>query len=159
MNENDKNNYAQKFGMVNILTPEEKSSYRSFAQKVHNMKSEDVFKLSTGMADELTTEQQDIVALEIKIRELEMFKKRNINPQETFKIENYHQDVGYDPEAPNLQALLLNERTKISEMSDELLEKSRNIIENTAVKIKQDDLHKTMGGALSPKKMHPSSGA
>jgi hypothetical protein len=113
------------------------------------MNNSDVFKLSAGMADELTSEQQDIVAWEIKIRELETFKKRNINPTKTFNTENYHQDVGYDPEAPNLKELQLNERTKISEMSDELLEKSKRIIENTAVRIKKDDLHKTMGGGVN----------
>ena len=60
------NNYSQKFGMTNILTDAEKSSYKEFANRIHNnTNNADLFKLYTGSADELTSEQMDIVAWEI----------------------------------------------------------------------------------------------
>ena len=90
------NSNINKFGMVNLLTPEEKASYKAFAQKIHKMDGKDLMKLNSNMADELTSEQQDIVGWEMKIRELEVFKRNNINPKEKFNFENTIVDVGYD---------------------------------------------------------------
>jgi hypothetical protein len=146
---NDINNYAQKFGMTNVLTPEEKATYREFAQAVHKMDNQTLFKLNIGSADELTSEQKDIVAWEIKIREIEALKRQNINPSVDFTVDKYYKNVPYDPEDPDLQKRQLEERTAISEMSDDLLRKSREIIENTPVRIRQEDLHKTMGGGVN----------
>lgn len=143
------NNYASKFGMTNILSDSEKASYREFAQKIHNIDNGSLFKLNTGMADELTSEQKDIVAWEIKIREIETLKRQNIDPNKEFNFQNCHHEVQYDPEAPDLQKRQLEERTAISEMSDELLERSKQIIENTPVRVKSSDLHKTMGGGVN----------
>lgn len=148
---NQNSNYSQKFGMINILTPEEKQSYRKFADKIHNnTDNADLFKLYTGTsADNLTSEQMDIVALEIKIRELEALKRNNIDPAETFKVEKYHNDPGYDPECPDLVKRRQDERYYTDQMSDELLEQSKQIIENTPVRINAKDLHKTMGGGVN----------
>ena len=144
------NNYSQKFGMTNILTDAEKSSYKEFANKIHNnTNNADLFKLYTGSADELTSEQMDIVAWEIKIREIESLKRQHIDPNETFKVENYHKDVGYDPECPDLQKRQLEERAYTSPMTDELLEQSKRIIENTPVRVNANDLHKQMGGGVN----------
>ena len=63
-----RNEYAAKFGMINILSDEEKAKYSTFAQRVHNLNHKDLFKLNMGIADELTSEQKDIVAYEIKIK-------------------------------------------------------------------------------------------
>ena len=64
------NNYGDKYASTSTLSESEKEFYRSFAQKVHNMKGEDLIKLNTGAYDELTSEQMDIVAWEIRLREL-----------------------------------------------------------------------------------------
>lgn len=146
--EESRKQFAQKFGMSNILTDEEKASYRAFAHRIRDIDNTSLFRLNNGMADELTSEEKDIVAWEIKIRELENLKKRNIDPAEAFSIENAHKDVGYDQETPGLEKLQLMERERITEMSDELLEKSKAIIENTPVEVRAEDLH-TIGKGVN----------
>ena len=145
----DKENYAAKFGMTNILTPEEKASYKKFAQKVHELPHKELFKLYSNQADELTSEMQDIVAWEMKIRELEIFKKQNIDPNQKFKPDNYFKQAEYDDNAPNLNKYKIEERYRISEMTDELLENSKRIIENTAVKVNSNNLHSRDGGGVN----------
>ena len=82
-----RNEYAAKFGMINILSDEDKEKYSTFAHKVRNLNHSDLFKLNMGIADELTSEQKDIVAYEIKIREIEDLKSRGIDPKKAFSVE------------------------------------------------------------------------
>ncbi len=163
-----RNEYAAKFGMINILTPEDKAKYSTFAQKVHNMNHKDVFKLYMGIADELTTEQKDIVAYEIKIREIESLKARGIDPKKAFSVENsqklfqereekeYFRENGNDDKLNKMeqqgtimQNYRLNERQRISEMTDDILRQSKKIADENPKVIKRDKLHEKNGGGIN----------
>ena len=142
-------NYSARFGNMNLLTDEEKSSYRAFAQKVHNMSHKDVFLLNSDMRDKLTTEQQDIVAWELKIRELDIYKKKNIKPEEVFDVYNVTGNVGYDENNPNLQIEKMAEKKAMIGMDDKLLEESKRILENNPVVISSNNLHNIHGGGVN----------
>lgn len=162
-----RNEYAARFGMVNILTPEEKAKYSTFAQKVHNLNHNDLFKLNMGVADELTSEQKDIVAFEIKIREIEALKSKKIDPKVAFSAESnqkhfqkkaeidffeHNGDENLNRMEMNsniVQGYRLNERQRISEMTDELLEQSRKIANDHPKVIKRDKLHDKNGGGIN----------
>lgn len=137
----DNNLYTKKFSNVNILTDEEKASYSAFAHKVHSLDHASLFKLNNGTADTLTTEEKDIVAWEIKIRELEHLKNQGVKPEIGYSVDNYHQNVEYDPTTPDISNIRALENNRLSEMSDELFNKSKEIIENTPVVIHSNDLH------------------
>ncbi len=162
-----RNEYAAKFGMINILTDEEKSKYSTFAQRVHNLNHKDLFKLNMGIADELTSEQKDIVAFEIKIREIDALKHQGIDPKKAFSVEEsqkYYQNKaeeeyfgnGNDTAINNMemqgtvmQNYRLNERQRISEMTDELLEQSKKISDEHPKVIKRSQLHDKNGGGIN----------
>ena len=56
-------NYTSKFGLVNIMSDEEKSDYKKFNDRLLNMSYNDLEKLISGSAgDILTSEQRDLVA-------------------------------------------------------------------------------------------------
>lgn len=122
----------------NILTEEQMSSLRNFAQTVHSMNSIDLFKLNTNRGNDLTTEQKDIVSFEMKLRELEILKSKNIDPNVDFKVENIYDDSKreYDLTDPNFETHYQMGKALESELSEELLEKSKKIFENTPVPIK-----------------------
>lgn len=142
------NSNINKFGMVNLLTPEEKASYKAFAQKIHKMDGKDLMKLNSNMADELTSEQQDIVGWEMKIRELEVFKRNNINPKEKFNFENTIVDVGYD-NSPVSMKYRMDERAMLADMPESLLEESKRILEEHPQEISIDKLHNRNGGGVN----------
>lgn len=159
-------NYGDKYASTKLLTDEEKSSYRAFAQKVHTMKGEDLLKLNTGAMDDLTTEQMDIVAWEIRLRELAIFKRRGINPNTEFSTEKIHQQMqdkeidiyrsGVDPNILRLEHQsmahfngIANERSRLMGMTDELLEQTQAIIDANPVVVKNTDLHKVFGGGVN----------
>jgi len=142
-------NYSARFGNMNLLTDEEKSSYRDFAQKVHNMSHKDVYLLNSDMRDKLTTEQQDIVAWELKIRELDIYKKKNIKPEEVFNVYKVTGNVEYDYDNPNLMAEKMAEKKAMIGMDDKLLEESKRILENNPVVISSNNLHNIHGGGVN----------
>ena len=83
-NENKQPNYTSKFGLVNIMSDEEKSDYKKFNDRLLNMSYGDLEKLISGAAgDILTSEQRDLVAWQFKIRELDEMKRRGVNMAET----------------------------------------------------------------------------
>ena len=97
-NENKQPNYTSKFGLVNIMTDEEKSDYKKFNDRLLNMNYSDLEKLISGSAgDILTSEQRDLVAWQFKIRELDEMKRRGVNMAETYNVNNV-KNVDYDPE-------------------------------------------------------------
>ena len=162
-----RNEYAAKFGMINILSDEEKAKYSTFAQRVHNLNHKDLFKLNMGIADELTSEQKDIVAYEIKIREIEALKAKGIDPKKAFSIEenqrlfqeraeNDYFANGKDDaitqmemQGTVMQNYRLNERQRIGEMTDELLEQSKKISDEHPKVIKRNKLHDKNGGGIN----------
>lgn len=162
-----RNEYAAKFGMINILSDEEKAKYSTFAQRVHNLNHKDLFKLNMGIADELTSEQKDIVAYEIKIREIEALKAKGIDPKKAFSIEenqrlfqeraeNDYFANGKDDaitqmemQGTVMQNYRLNERQRIGEMTDELLEQSKRISDEHPKVIKRNKLHDKNGGGIN----------
>lgn len=145
----ENNNYASRFGNTNLLTEEEKSSYREFAQKVHKMSHKDIFLLNSNMRDTLTTEQQDIVAWELKLRELEVYKKKNIKPEETFDVMNVTGNSEQDYQNPILRDCINAERKAMIGMDDKLLENSKRILEEHPVVISANNLHNIRGGGVN----------
>ena len=119
-------------GMVvkDLLSPEDKKSIKAFAQKIHTMDVSDVARLHNGTADILTPDQKDIVAYEIKLREYKILKNRGINPKVDFSPENLRREVELDHEDPKSQQWAQMERVNLSDMTDELLERSKNIIDS-----------------------------
>lgn len=146
-------NYANKFGLTNILTNEERESYRAFAQRVHNMDHKELFLLHGNMLDSLTSEQQDIVAWEIKSREIDILRKQNIDPNAEYNYEAVHdrntKDITVDFNTQQGVKYYQEERNQLSEMTDELLERSRQIIENADVVISSSKLHDKNGGGIN----------
>lgn len=133
---------------INILSDEDKSSLRNFAQKVHNMDIENVGRLHNGFADTLTSEQKDIVAYELKLREYDLFKKRGIDPSVDFLPEKLHPDPGYEIDKVSQRARL--EEIKNSEgMTEDLLERSKEIIENSYIPVEMSKLHEKDGGGIN----------
>jgi len=147
-----------------ILTPEDKSSLRNFAQKIHKMDTVEVARLHNGMADKLTSEQKDIVAYEIKLREYYILKSKGIDPKKDFSVENIHNgsaafatdgsqikvnQIDYDRTDPRCIQSAAYEQTLLSEMSDEILERSKKIIENAYIPVKTSELHEKNGGGVN----------
>ena len=129
-NENKQPNYTSKFGLVNIMTDEEKSDYKKFNDRLLNMNYSDLEKLISGSAgDILTSEQRDLVAWQFKIRELDEMKRRGVNMAETYNVNNV-KNVDYDPETPNLVNWQIAERNKIEGMSLEALERAKKLVDN-----------------------------
>lgn len=159
--------YKNKFGMTNLLTDEEKSKYSTFANKVHTMGNSDLFKLYTNSADELTTEMQDIVSFEVRIREWEALKRKNIDPKVAFSVEatqenaikkgqqDYFDSIG----DPTLAKLAENDKTtikyraaerqKLEGMTMDALERAKQIIEAHPQVVKQSMLHDKNGGGVN----------
>ena len=138
-------------GMIvkDLLTPEEKKSIKTFAQKIHTMDVSDVARLHNGTADILTPDQKDIVAYEIKLREYKILKDRGINPKVDFAPERLRREVELDHEDPKSQQWAQMERVNLSDMTDELLERSKNIIENTYIPVETKKLHNKDGGGVN----------
>lgn len=132
-----------------LLTPEDKSNIKTFAQKIHNMNTADVARLHNGTADILNPDQKDIVAFEIKLREYKILKDRGINPKVDFAPENLRREVELDPEDPKSVQWAQYERMNMSGMTDDLLERSRNIIENTYIPVETKKLHEKDGGGVN----------
>lgn len=145
----ENNNYASRFGNTNLLTDEEKASYREFAQKIHNMSHKDIFLLNSNMRDSLTTEQQDIVAWELKLRELDIYKAKNIKPEEEFDVMNVTGNELNDFDNPNIMDCINAEKKAMIGMNDQLLENSKRIIENHPVVISSNNLHNVHGGGVN----------
>lgn len=145
--------YANKFGLTNVLSDEEKSSYRAFAQRVHNMDHRELMLMNANMLDRLTSEQQDIVAWEIKHRELSILRKRNINPSDEYNYVKLaaetNSKISTVPSDPTALKYRLAEGDKLEGMTDELLNRSREIIENTVVEVSSDKLHSVNGGGVN----------
>lgn len=151
MNESQIRNSMINNGVVvkDLLTPEQKSNIRSFAQTVHKMDISDVARLHNGTADILNSDQKDIVAYEIKLREYKILKDRGINPKVDFSPDKLQKNVELDPEDPKSVQWAQYERLNMSDMSDELLERSRNIIENTYIPVDSKNLHNKDGGGVN----------
>lgn len=132
----------------NLLTDEDKSNLRNFAQKVHKMDINDVGRLHNGFADALTSEQKDIVAYEIKLREYDMFKKHGINPKVDFAPENLRKKVEYSNDKVS-RKFIMEEQKLNNEMSDELLERSKQIIEDTYIPVNASKFHDKDGGGIN----------
>lgn len=146
---NNEPNYTQKFGLVNIMSDEEKMDYKKFNDRLLEMSFSDLTKLNMGTAgDVLTSEQRDLVAWQIKIRELDEMKRRNIDPAKAFSVDNMD-TVGYDPTTPNLQKFQVEERNRIEGMSLEALEHAKQLVDNTPVTITSDQLHNMNGGGIN----------
>lgn len=163
---NNNNNYGDRYASTKLLTDEEKSSYRAFAQKVHSMSGEDLLKLNTGAMDELTTEQMDIVAWEVRLRELSILKRRGIDPNKEFVTQKIHQEMqnkemeiyrsGMDPNILRLEHQSMahfnnvaREREMLMGMTDELLEQSKAYLDANPAVVKSSDLHKVFGGGVN----------
>ncbi len=146
---NENNNYTSKFGLVNVMTDEEKSSYKKFNDRLLQMEYSDLEKLISGSAgDVLTSEQRDLVAWQFKIREIDEMKHRNIDMSKEYDLNNL-KTVGYDPETPNLQSLQIMERNSIEGMSLEALERAKKLVDETPVVITKDKMHNINGGGVN----------
>lgn len=149
-NENKQPNYTSKFGLINIMTDEEKSNYKAFNDRLIKMSYSDLMKLVSGSAgDVLTSEQRDLVAWQFKIRELDEMKRRNVDLSKVCDVNNVNKDVKYDPTTPNLQYLQMNERNLIEGMSLEALEHAKKLVDETPVVIKKDQMHNMNGGGIN----------
>lgn len=147
---------ANRYGLTQLLTSEEKKSYRLFGQRVHTMNDQDLMKLNSNLADALTSEMKDIVAFEIRLREVELLKKLNIDPNKAFTVENNHPDPGYaeDLNGRELQSLQSLERERMAGMDEELLNRSKEIIDNTFLPVDQEKLNKKNGGGINAMWQH-----
>lgn len=132
-----------------ILTPEDKAKYSTFAHKVHELSDADIHKLNLDMADTLTSEMKDIVSWEIRLRQMKMLKDRNIDLEKMYSVDKKMQEARYAEDDPNLMAHRIKERAARDEMSDELLERSKQIIENTYIPIRKDELGRGMGKGIN----------
>lgn len=133
---------------VDILNSEDKKDLRTFAQKIHSMDINDVGRLHNGYADALTSEQKDIVAYEIKLREYDMYKQHGIDPKVAFAPENLRKQPAYATDKVS-QKFRIEENRLNGEMTDELLERSKEIIENTYIPINTGKLHDKDGGGIN----------
>lgn len=159
--------YKNKFGMTNLLTDEEKAKYSTFASKIRSMNNTDLFKLYTNSADELTTEMQDIVSFEVRIREWEALKRKNIDPKIAFSVEktqqnaiakaeqDYYENIG-DPVLAKLSEedkvtvrYRLAERQKLEGMTMENLARAQEIVNSHPHVIKSNMLHEKNGGGVN----------
>ena len=148
-NENKQPNYTSKFGLVNIMSDEEKSDYKKFNDRLLNMSYGDLEKLISGAAgDILTSEQRDLVAWQFKIRELEEMKRRGVNMAETYSVNNV-KNADYDPETPNLKYWQIAERNKIEGMSLEALERAKKLVDETPVVISKNKMYNMNGGGIN----------
>ena len=139
---------------INILTPEEKSSYRVFAHRIKELDHANLFKLNNGSADELTGEMKDLVAWEIRIREIEALKKQGIDVHEVNSYKHANEDVVYGDGGYMggiIQEGILAERNNMDGMTDDLLKRSMDIIEDHPVRIKEGDnsIFKKNGGGIN----------
>lgn len=131
-----------------ILTKEDKSSLRNFAQKVHKMDIEDVGRLHNGFADSLSSEQKDIVAYELKLREYDILKRNGINPKVDFLPENMHPNPQKATDIVSRQAMQKSYQYE-ADLTEDLLERSKEIIENTYIPIESSQFHKIDGGGIN----------
>ena len=139
---------------INILTPEEKSSYRAFAHRLQTLDHANLFRLNNGSADELTGEMKDLVAWEIRIREIEALKKQGIDVHEVNSYKHANEDVVYGDGGYMggiIQKGILAERNNMDGMTDDLLKRSMDIIEDHPVRIKEGDnsIFKKNGGGIN----------
>lgn len=142
-------NYTAKFGLVNIMTDEEKSDYKKFNDRLLAMNYADLEKLVSGVAgDILTSEQRDLVAWQFKIRELDEMKRRGVDMSKQYDQDNAPV-VGYDPSTPNLQSLQVLERNRIEGMSLEALERAKKLVDDTPVVIHKNQMHNMNGGGIN----------
>jgi hypothetical protein len=149
-NEDKQPNYTSKFGLINIMSDEEKSNYKAFNDKLIAMPYADLMKLVSGSSgDILTSEQRDLVAWQYKIRELDEMKRRGIDLYKQNNVYTANEKVGYDPTTPNLQSLQIAERNKIEGMSLEALERAKKLVDETPVVITKDQMHNMNGGGIN----------
>lgn len=148
-NKDKQPNYTSKFGLVNILNDEEKSSYKKFNDRLLTMEYGDLVKLNMGIAgDVLTSEQRDLVAWQFKIRELDEMARRGVDLATEFSVDNI-QPVGYDPTTPDLQKLQVEERNRIEGMSLDELEYAKKLVDDTPVVIHKNQMHNINGGGIN----------
>lgn len=139
------------YGLTQLLTQEEKTSLRAFAQKVHIMPERDVMKLNCNMADDLTSEMKDIVAYEVKLREVKILKANNIDPDKAFTVENGYKNPEYTKELSrqDLEKQQSVEKQRMAGMTIDLLQKTRETIENTYLPVDKEKLNKRNGGGIN----------
>lgn len=141
-------------GEYYLYTDEEKQSYKKFFQKTHSMSDSDLFRVNNNLcSDKLKSELKDIVAWEIRIRELNALKRAGIKPEEEYSWKNdekhrffidlennkkfgsieYDKDT-IDPETGlSMSKAAALERVASEGMTQELLENTIKIIENNPV--------------------------
>lgn len=142
---------TKKFGSTNILTDEEKASYRKFAHRIHELPNTDLFKLYSNMAsDELTSEEQDIVAWEFRLREVKAMKaKSNTNTLTDYTVDETHKEIPYAEDSLYKDEFRAAEKNRMQGMDEALLERSKQIIENTPTRINSNNLHNVFGGGIN----------
>lgn len=146
--------YSEKYGKINNLSDKDIQLYREFAQAVYKMSDEDLMKLSMGHIDDLTSEQHDIISWTMKIRELEDLEAMGVDPNTAFSPKNFGYDQREHVDGMELPLVHINkfrheEKKLLREMSDDLLERSKQIIENTPMRVHQSDLHNIHGGGVN----------
>lgn len=149
LEENVKDTYKSINAKIgDILKPEDKKDLKTFAQKIHSMDANDVGRLHNGTADKLTSEQKDIVAYEVKLREYELYKKLGIDPKVAFLPENLRKKRELSEDKIS-EKYILDERALESDMSEDLLERSKNIIENAYIPVDASKFHSMDGGGIN----------
>jgi hypothetical protein len=133
----------------NILTEEDKTTYSGFAKKIRSLPSKELFELNSNMADKLSSEMKDIVAFEIRAREFEIIKKQNLDPKQYFSSGNGEGNNNYDKETPNLSLRKMQEREYTDGMSDELLQREKEVVENTYIPVDKNNLHTIGKGGVN----------
>lgn len=161
---------ANPFG--NMYTDEEKASYRKFAHRTRDLTDAELFRVNNGLvSDQLTSEMKDIVAWEIKIREIELLKRNGIEMDKEFSYKNLSNEIRkggdrldhVDYRDPNEMIMSTNgsmvdvgqtqakEQGYTSEMSDELLKRSLKLIDENPMLIRSGDprIHNNRGGGIN----------
>ena len=160
----------QPFG--NMYTDEEKASYRAFAHRTRALSDAELFRVNNNLVgDQLTSEMKDIVAWEIKIREIELLKRNGIEMDKEFSYKNLNNETiksidrieHVEYRDPN-ETILSNSGSMVdvgrtqakeqgytSEMSDELLQKSLKLIDENPMVIRSGDprIHNNRGGGIN----------
>jgi len=139
-----------------MYSDDEKSSYRKFAQKTRLLSDGDLFKVNNNLvADQLTSEMKDIVAWEIRIREIETLKKHGIDVNEVNNYKHVNSEVTYKQDSIEngfgVSADIARERELCDGMTDDLLKQSMKIIEANPRVIDYNDpnLHNKNGGGIN----------
>lgn|SRR5574344_512601 len=137
-----------------IYSPDEMASYRKFAHKTQTLSDAELFKVNNSLVpDQLTSEMKDIVAWEIRIREIETLKRNGIDPSKEFSYKEANKEVHYDKDMvtkDKVSKYVITELQLTDEMSDDLLKKSMKIIEEHPRVIEEgEDLNNKNGGGIN----------